>query len=193
MKTYSTLTENELVQAFMDGDALAFEKLFEKNKSRIFTSIYLIVKDHYLAEDIFQEVFIKVIEKIKAGSYSNEGRFLAWTMRIAHNLCMDHFRKINRRPTIKTSDNIDLFDTLDFAEDNRETTIIRTEIHDRVKKEIDKLPEDQREIIILRHYANLSFREIAELTNTSINTALGRMRYGLMNLRKVIPMAQLAS
>ena len=192
MKNYETLSENQLIQLYMNGDSHAFSNLIDRHKTKIFTSVYLLVKDHYLAEDIFQDVFIRIIESIRKGAYIENGKFLQWAIRIAHNLCMDHFRKVKRTPTITTSNNANIFDVYNFSEPAADVRMIQLEKYDSVKKAIDKLPQDQREVIILRHYANLSFREIAAMSNISINTALGRMRYALINIRKVLPEAKLA-
>jgi RNA polymerase sigma factor (sigma-70 family) len=192
MKTYNNLNENQLIQLYLNGDSNAFSFLVNRHKSKIFTSIYMLVKDNYLAEDIFQDVFIRIIESLKKGAYVENGKFLSWAVRIAHNICMDHFRKVQRTPTIKTSDDTDIFERYNFAEPAADVKIMQVERNDSIKKAIDKLPQDQREIIILRHFANLSFREISGMCNISINTALGRMRYALINIRKVLPEAQLA-
>lgn len=186
------LNDQQIVQMYMQGDANALSVLVTRYKDKIFTSIYLLVKDKYLAEDIFQDVFIRIIDTLKGGKYTDEGKFLPWAMRIAHNLCVDHFRKIKRNPTIKTSDDRDIFDVLNFSEAGIDNKIVNQQTSDVVRQMIDKLPEDQREVIILRHYADLSFKEISQLTNCSINTALGRMRYGLLNLRKLITEKQIA-
>lgn len=191
-KTYSSQNENELIQLYLNGDSRAFSFLVSRHKTKIFTSIYMLVKDEYLAEDIFQDVFIRIIESLKRGAYIENGKFLSWAIRIAHNMCMDHFRRVKRTPTIKTSDDTDFFEVNNFAEPATDVKIMQNERNESLKKAIDKLPQDQREMIILRHFANLSFREIAELSNISINTALGRMRYALMNIRKILPEAQLA-
>ena len=193
MKTYNNQSENELIQCYLDGDSQAFSFLVSRHKTKIFTSIYMLVKDEYLAEDIFQDVFIRIIESLKRGAYVENGKFLSWAIRIAHNMCMDHFRKVKRTPTIKTSDDCDIFEQYNFAEPAADVKMMNIERDNSVKKAIDKLPQDQREIIILRHFANLSFREIAALSDISINTALGRMRYALINIRKILPEAQLAS
>jgi RNA polymerase sigma factor (sigma-70 family) len=192
MKCLNNLTDQQLVHLYVDGDADALSTLVMRYKEKIFTSIYLLVKDRYLAEDIFQEVFIKVIDTLRAGKYTDEGKFLPWAMRIAHNMCVDHFRKVKRTPTIKTSDDKDIFEVLNFFEPGADQKLMATQSHDRVRRLVDMLPEDQREVIILRHYADLSFKEISDLTNCSINTALGRMRYGLINLRKMMTEKQIA-
>jgi RNA polymerase sigma factor (sigma-70 family) len=193
MKAYNDLNDNQLIQRYLTGDSHAFSFLLSRYKTKIFTSIFLLVKDEYLAEDIFQDVFIRIIESLKKGTYVENGKFLSWSVRIAHNMCMDHFRKVKRTPTIKTSDDQDIFEVYNFSEAGADVKMMQIETHNSVKKAIDKLPQDQREIIILRHFANLSFREIAALSNISINTALGRMRYALINMRKMLPEVQLAS
>jgi len=192
MKNLSTQTDQQLVQAYMNGNANALNELVERYKDKIYTSIYLLVKDKYLAEDLFQDVFIRIIDTLRGGKYTEEGKFLPWAMRIAHNLCLDHFRKVKRSPSIKTSDDHDIFEVLNFSEAGADQKMMASQSHDRVRKMVDLLPEDQKEVIIMRHYADLSFKEIAELTNCSINTALGRMRYGLINLRKMMTEKQIA-
>ena len=192
MKSLSTLTDQQLVKLYVNGNSDALSTLVTRYKDKIFTSIYLLVKDKYLAEDLFQDVFIRIIDTLKGGRYTDEGKFLPWALRIAHNMCVDHFRKVKRSPSIKTSDDRDIFEVLNFNEPCPETKMMQNQSHDRVRKMIDMLPEDQREVIIMRHYADLSFKEIAELTNCSINTALGRMRYGLINMRKMMTEKQIA-
>lgn len=192
MRTLNNLTDQQLIHLYMEGDANALAAVITRYKDKIYTSIFLLVKDKYLAEDIFQDVFIRIIETLKGGRYTDEGKFSPWAMRIAHNMCVDHFRKIKRTPTIKTSDDRDIFEVLNFSESGTDQKMMSAQSHDRVRKMVDLLPEDQREVIILRHYANLSFKEIAELTGCSINTALGRMRYGLINLRKMMTEKQIA-
>jgi len=192
MKSLCKNTDHELIHSFMDGDMNALETLVVRHKDKLYTSILFMVKDKYLAEDIFQDVLIKIIDTIRGGRYTEEGKFLPWAMRIAHNLCVDHFRKVKRTPAIKTSDDRDIFEVLNFTEDSAETKMMKRQSHERVRRMLDLLPEDQREVIILRHYAELSFKEIAALTNCSINTALGRMRYGLINLRKMMQEKQIS-
>lgn len=191
MKCLTNLTDQQLIHLYVDGDNDAFSTIVLRYKEKIFTSIYLLVKDRYLAEDFFQEVFIKVIDTLRASKYTDEGKFLPWVMRIAHNMCVDHFRKVKRTPTIKTSDDKDIFEVLNFFEPGADQKMMANQSHDRVRRLVDMLPEDQREVIILRHYADLSFKEISDLTNCSINTALGRMRYGLINLRKMMTEKQI--
>ena len=192
MRGQSHRSDFELIRSFQEGDSSALETLVLRHKDRLYTSILFLVKDRYLAEDIFQDAFIKIIDTLRGGRYSDEGKFLPWTMRIAHNLCVDHFRKVKRTPTIKTGEDQDLFEVLNFSEDSMEDKMIRRQSHDRVRDMLDQLPTDQREVIILRHYAEMSFKEIAALTDCSINTALGRMRYGLINLRKMMTQRQIA-
>ncbi|MEP7145219.1 MAG: sigma-70 family RNA polymerase sigma factor [Ferruginibacter sp.] len=192
MKSLILLSDQQLVHLYMGGNSAALSTLVLRYKSKLYTSIYLLVKDKYLAEDMFQDVFIRVIDKLKNGHYTEEGKFLPWIMRIAHNMCLDHFRKIKRLPVIKTSDDIDIFEMLNFSVKSVEDRMITGESRDRVRKMLDMLPADQREIIIMRHYADLTFKEIAALKDISINTALGRMRYGLINLRKTMVEKQIA-
>jgi RNA polymerase sigma factor (sigma-70 family) len=192
MRTHEHFTDQQLVHQFKGGDSSALEVLVLRHKDKLFTSIYLLVKDKYLAEDLFQEVFIRVIDTIRGNRYTEEGKFLPWAMRIAHNLCVDHFRRVKRTPIIKTSDNHDIFEVLNFSEDNAEQKMMKNQSYDRIRRMLDLLPEEQREVIVLRHYADLSFKEIASLTNCSINTALGRMRYGLINMRKMMMEKQIS-
>jgi RNA polymerase sigma factor (sigma-70 family) len=192
MKSLRQKTDHELIHQFRDGDLHALEALILRHKDKLYTSILFLVKDKYLAEDIFQDVLIKVIDTIRGGRYTEEGKFLPWAMRIAHNLCVDHFRKVKRTPAIKTSDDRDIFEVINFTEEGADTKMMKRQSYDRVRQMLDMLPEDQREVIILRHYADLSFKEIASLTNCSINTALGRMRYGLINLRKMMTEKKIA-
>lgn len=192
MHLYQQFTDQQLVHLFKDGEAEAMETLVLRHKDKLFTSIFLLVKDKFLAEDLFQDMFIKVIDTIRGNRYTEEGKFLPWAMRIAHNLCVDHFRRVKRTPTIKTSDNHDIFEVLNFSNENAEEKMMKNQSYDRIRRMLDLLPEEQREVIILRHYADLSFKEIASLTNCSINTALGRMRYGLINMRKMMTEKQIA-
>ena len=192
MKCLNNHTDQQLIHLYMEGDSQALETLIVRYKDKIYTSIYLLVKDKYLAEDIFQDAFIRIIDTMRSGRYTEEGKFLPWAMRIAHNLCVDHFRKVKRTPTIRNGEDKDIFEVLNFSEDSAETVLMKRQSHDRVRDMLQSLPEDQREVIILRHYADMSFKEIAAATNCSINTALGRMRYGLINLRKLMTQKQIA-
>ena len=192
MQSLTNYSDQQLIHLFQDGDTLALETLIHRHKDKIYTSIFLLVKDKYLAEDIFQDVFIRVIDTVCGGRYTEEGKFLPWAMRIAHNLCVDHFRKVKRTPTIKNSEDRDIFEVLNLTEDGADRKMMQRQSHNRVRQMLDLLPADQREVIILRHYAEMSFKEIAAMTNCSINTALGRMRYGLINLRKLMVEKQIA-
>lgn len=192
MKTLSQTTDNQLVRAFQEGNAQALEILVTRYKDKIFSSILFLVKDKYLAEDLFQDVFIKVIDTLRSNRYTEEGKFLPWALRIAHNLCVDHFRKVKRSPAIKTSDDRDIFEVINVVEESAETKLMALQSHDKVRKMLEFLPEEQREVIVLRHFADMSFKDIAGITNCSINTALGRMRYGLINLRKLMEEKQIA-
>ena len=192
MKTNSQVTDNQLVAAFQQGNNNALEVLISRHKDKIFTSILILTKDKYMAEDLFQDVFIKIIDTLRSKKYNEEGKFLPWALRVSHNLVVDHFRKVNRKPTIITSDKQDIFEMINVVEEGVDRTMIRTQSQERMRKVVDMLPEEQREVIVLRHFADLSFKEIAEITNCSINTALGRMRYGLMNLRKLMTEKQIS-
>ena len=180
------LNDNELIQQFQEGNTRAFDALIDRHQERIYNAILFMVKDSYLAEDLIQDIFIKIINNLKQNKYNDEGKFLHWALRIAHNFCVDHFRKVKRTPTIKTSDDQDLFEIIKHSDHPADYKMTRTQTHRNIQELVDLLPEEQREIIVLRHYANLSFKEIAQMTNCSINTALGRMRYGLINLRKMM-------
>ncbi len=179
-------TDQELITQYLDGNERAFEELLTRHKSEIYTSIYLFVKDQSLAEDIFQEVFIKIINTLRSGKYNHEGKFVQWAMRIAYNMCVDQFRRKKRRPQVSPTETFDIFDVLHISDDNMETSMIKSQTHQRVRQLVDMLPPEQREVVILRHYADMSFKEIAQLTRVSINTALGRMRYALINIRKMV-------
>ena len=180
------LGDKELINLYLEGNQKAFEVLLTRHKNKIYTSIYLFVKDHDLAEDIFQEVFIKIIDTLRKGKYNHEGKFLQWAMRISYNLCVDYFRRSKRRTKVSPSETFDIFDVLEVKDDNMETSIIKNQTYSKVRKLVDMLPPEQREVVILRHYADMSFKEIAALTRVSINTALGRMRYALINIRKLV-------
>lgn len=181
-----TLTDQQLISSYLEGNDKAFEELLNRHQQKIYTSIYLFVKDTELAQDIFQEVFIKIIDTLRKGKYNHEGKFLQWAMRISYNMCVDYFRRSKRRPKVSPTETFDIFDVLQTSDDNAEQSIIRSQTHDKVRRLVDMLPPEQREVVILRHYAEMSFKEIAKLTRVSINTALGRMRYALINIRKMV-------
>lgn len=181
------LSDQELVEFFLKGNKTGMEELIHRHKAKVYTYILLVVKDQHLAEDIFQDTFIKVIRSLAEGKYKDNGRFLSWVIRIAHNLVIDHFRKEKQMNTISNdSYEADIFNSKKFSDKNIEEMIIRDQILNDVKMLLDELPEDQRQVVLLRHYGGLSFKEIADQTNVSINTALGRMRYALINMRKII-------
>lgn len=176
--------DSELIAQYRGGSEAAFEMLVEKYQSRVYTTIHLIVKDQGVAEDLLQDVFIKVVHTLNSDKYNEEGKFQPWLMRIAHNLAIDYFRKSKRYPTIIMEDGGNLFNTLRFAEETVEDLQVKEDTLELVRKLIDELPETQKQVLIMRHYMDLSFQEIAEQTGVSINTALGRMRYALINMRK---------
>jgi len=181
------LSDNELINMFIDGKSEAVEVLIHRYKNRVFTYIYFTVKNQHLAEDIFQDTFVKVIKSLQEGKYQDNGRFVSWVMRIAHNLIIDHYRHEKQLNTFSNNTNeIDLFNSPKYSDETIEQVLVSNQVLDDVRKLVDELPADQREIILLRHYGGLSFKEIAEQTNVSINTALGRMRYALINMRKLI-------
>jgi len=180
------ISDRELISTYLAGNQTSLEKLIHRHQKRVFGYILLVVKDKQLAEDIFQDTFIKVINTLRSGSYKEEGKFLQWVMRIAHNLTIDHFRKNKRIPTIENSDEYDIFDTIRVYDKCIEDKLIIEQIHKDVKELIELLPEEQKEVLVMRHYTGMSFKDIAEQTEVSINTALGRMRYALINLRKLI-------
>lgn len=177
----------ELVKQFVNGDQGSIEVLINRHKNRVYTYIFLIVKDQQLAEDIFQDTFIKVINSLKKGKYQEKGIFVSWVIRIAHNLIIDYFRKAKHLKTYSSVDGeMDVFNSQKLSDKNVEDLMITDQIANDVRKLVELLPDEQKEVIMLRHYGGLSFKEIADQTGVSINTALGRMRYALINLRKVI-------
>lgn len=176
--------DSELIAQYRNGSEAAFDLLVDRYQSKVFTTIYLIVKDQDLAEDLLQDVFVKVVQTIHSERYSEEGKFQPWLMRIAHNLAIDHFRKAKRYPTILMEDGSNLFNSLQFAESSIEDHRVKEETLEMVKRLIEELPEAQKEVLVMRHYLDMSFQDIAEQTGVSINTALGRMRYALIHLRK---------
>lgn len=178
------LSDSALVSHYIAGNENAFELLVNRHKNKVFTTILLIVKDTDTAEDLLQDTFIKAIHTMKGGRYNEEGKFSSWICRIAHNLAIDFFRKEKRSPMINIDDSSNIFNTLSFSEESIESIQIKEETHERLRELIQQLPEAQKEVLIMRHYADMSFQEIAETTGVSINTALGRMRYALINLRK---------
>ncbi|MEE3147138.1 MAG: sigma-70 family RNA polymerase sigma factor [Bacteroidota bacterium] len=179
-------TDATLVSSYIKGDESALSILISRHQQRVYSFIYSKVYDRDVTEDIFQDTFIKVIRTLKRGGYNEEGKFLPWVMRISHNLVIDHFRKNKRMPKFDNTGDFNIFSVLGDPDLNSEKRIIKDQVEEDVRKLIDELPEDQRDVLVMRIYKDMSFKEIAERTDVSINTALGRMRYALINLRKVI-------
>ena len=180
----NSISDSELVSLYINGDEEAFKELVIRHKNRVFTTIHLIVKDRYLAEDLLQETFIKAVKTIKSGRYNDEGKFLPWILRIGHNLAIDTFRRSKRYPTVLMEDGTNIFETLEFAEAPIEDRKITEDSIKQLKRHIQELPDSQKQVLIMRSYLDMSFKEIADETGVSINTALGRMRYALINLKK---------
>lgn len=180
-------SDQQLIKEYLNGNTTSIERLINRYKDKIYTYILLMVKNEHLAEDIFQETFIKVIKSLHRGKYQESGKFVSWVIRIAHNLIIDHFRKGKQTRIYANEDyEMDIFNSKKFSDKTIEDKIVNNQIESDVRKLIEFLPEEQKEVVLLRHYGGLSFKEIAEQTNVSINTALGRMRYALINLRKLI-------
>jgi len=191
MSNHQLIDDQQLVFSYINGDESALSMLIQRHKRKVYSYIVHTVKDKTLAQDIFQDTFFKVIQTLKRGQYNEEGKFLPWVMRISHNLIIDTFRKDKRMPTVnggvnKDGEDYDIFSLLGNGDKNMEETIVYDQIRKDVRKLLEQLPMEQKEVLIMRHYYDMSFKEIAEQTNVSINTALGRMRYALINLRKVI-------
>ncbi|MCC6540859.1 MAG: sigma-70 family RNA polymerase sigma factor [Flavobacteriales bacterium] len=180
------LNDQQLVHAYVQGNEKAFELLLNRHKRKVWSHIYLLVRERELTEDIFQEAFIKVIHTLKAGRYNEEGKFLPWIMRIAHNLVIDHFRRTKKMPLVRSTEEHDVFATVAQPAKNVEQRLVNTQIDADVRRLIENLPHEQREVVLMRTYLGMSFKEIAEHTDVSINTALGRMRYALINMRRMI-------
>ena len=179
-------TDAQLVSSYINGSEYALEQLINRHQLQIFNFINFKINDRDTSEDLFQDTFIKVIRTLKSGAYNEEGKFLPWVMRIAHNLVIDHFRKSNRIPTVGNKEDFDIFQFISDKSPNAESTLVQEQVLKDLQKLIQELPEDQKEVLIMRLYRDMSFKEIAENTNVSINTALGRMRYAIINLRKLI-------
>ncbi|MCU0443023.1 MAG: sigma-70 family RNA polymerase sigma factor [Bacteroidia bacterium] len=181
-----TISDQELIQLYLQGNESCLEVLIKRHQRNIFTAIYLLVKNRSLAEDIFQETFIKIIHTIRSDKYNEEGKFAPWAARIARNLAIDYLRKLKRDVTITDSEGNDIFNFITIAEESNEDRMIRNQSENMVRQMVKRLPEEQREVLIMRQWGNMSFQEIADATGVSINTALGRMRYALNNLRKMM-------
>ena len=186
MKVLSNLTDQDLINSYLKGNDYSFEVLLNRHKDRVYSSIFMFVKDDELANDIFQDVFIKIVDTIRKGKYNHEGKFIQWALRISYNLCVDHFRKNKRRTKVSSSETFDILNIIESNDPNSEESIIQNQSHNKLRQIIDRLPEEQKEVVLLRHYADMSFKEISMLTKVSINTSLGRMRYALINMRKMI-------
>jgi RNA polymerase sigma-70 factor (ECF subfamily) len=181
------LTDYELVNRFVNGEQSSFEILVKRHKDKVYTYILLMVKNEHLAHDIFQDTFIKVVKSLKSGKYQDNGKFISWVVRIAHNLIIDHFRKEKQMKTYSNDEyEMDIFNSSKFSDKTVEENLINDQIMSDVRALVEFLPDEQKEVIVLRHFMGLSFKEIAEQTDVSINTALGRMRYALINLRKLV-------
>jgi RNA polymerase sigma-70 factor (ECF subfamily) len=180
------ISDHDLVKLYQSGTQEALEELIKRHKRSIFSAIYLLVRDRPLAEDIFQETFIKIINTLRFGNYNEEGKFAGWAVRVGRNLTFDYLRKIKRDVTITDSEGNGIFDYLVFAEESKEEKMMKMQSESEIKNLIKRLPEEQREVLIMRHWGDMSFKEIADKTGVSINTALGRMRYALNNLRKLM-------
>ncbi len=180
------ITDSILISSYIKGQEAALETLIKRHQQRLFSFIYSKVQDKGITEDIFQDTFIKVIRTLKKGNYNEEGKFLPWVMRIAHNLVIDYFRKNNRMPSFKNTDEFDIFSIIGDGNLNAEKQIIQEQIYKDVRELVKELPEEQKEVLVMRMYKDMSFKEISENTGVSINTALGRMRYALINMRKLI-------
>ena len=186
MMRKNSISDSTLISEYIQGKEAALGVLIQRHQQRLFSFIYSKVQDRDITEDIFQDTFIKVIRTLKRGNYNEEGKFLPWVMRIAHNLVIDHFRKSNRMPSFKNTDEFDIFSVLGDGSLNAEKQIIQEQIHNDVRELVNELPQEQKEVLVMRMYKDMSFKEISENTGVSINTALGRMRYALINMRKLI-------
>lgn len=190
----SAMNDQALIQAYISGDTACFECLLNRHRDRVYSYIFMMVKHADHAEDIFQDTFIRVIQTLQGGKYTDEGKFLPWVLRIAHNLIIDHFRKQKRMPAFNSdSDDFNIFDVIRQEELSAEEQLIRSQTEQSLQQLIHRLPKEQKEVLYMRHYAEMSFSEIAEQTGVSINTALGRMRYALINLRKMMEKSGMVS
>ena len=180
------LSDNELISLYVNGDESALKILIQRHEKRVFSYILLSVKNRELAEDIFQDTFIKVINTLRSGNYHEEGKFVQWVMRIANNLKIDYFRKMQRMPAFETNGEFDIFDIIYGSEPSIEQKMITEQLYAEISEMVKLLPPEQREVLEMRIYQDISFKDIAEMTDVSINTALGRMRYVLINLRKIL-------
>lgn len=186
MQKLTNLTDEQLVRDYVDGNNAAFDTLLRRHQSKLFSYILRIVKNRDLADDIFQETFVKIIMTLKQGRYAETGKFGAWLTRIAHNLIIDHFRQEKSENNVSAdNDEVDLLNRRDLCEENIEDILVSSQIRTDVRRIIEALPASQREVLMMRYYSDMSFKEIADATGVSINTALGRMRYAIMNMRRI--------
>lgn len=187
LMSYTHFSDKELIERYQEGCVACFEVLLERYKSKVYSYIMMLAKDKQLAEDLFQDTFVKIIRTIKADLYHDEGKFIQFAMRIAHNLIIDHFRRAKKLPIVDSvSEDYNVIDNLRISDPSKEQQMIREQVYADLRKMIDYLPSEQREVLFLRMYQDMSFKDIAEVTNVSINTALGRMRYALINMRKMM-------
>jgi len=188
---HQNISDRDLIAGYQQGNEHCLLQLIRRYESRIFTSLLIQVRNKALAEDLFQETFYKIINTLRAGQYKEEGKFLPWAVRIAHNLAIDHFRREARMPKVRDKEDFSILGTLKLDEENMEEKLEKRQVRNQIRQLIDLLPPEQREVLVMRHYGDMSFKEIAASTKVSINTALGRMRYALINLRKLIREKQL--
>jgi RNA polymerase sigma factor (sigma-70 family) len=191
MLSLKNLTEQELIVAYCNGKEHAINELINRTQAKVYGGVYFLVKDKYLAEDLVQDTYIKALRKLREGAYVNDGKFSAWLTRIARNLCMDYFRVAQRHVKVTLKSGRDIFDVLEFEDTNREDAIMEQQTGNTLRKMLEHIPLDQREVLVMRLFGNMSFKEIAEETNSTLNTCLGRMRYGLRNMRKLMQEKQL--
>ena len=181
--TKAMISDNELINGYRNGNYADFETLLARHQAKVYGYIFSVVKDKNVADDIFQDTFLKVVQTINSGMYKDENKFIHWVMRISHNLIVDHFRRVSKLPTVNKNDF--LLENLRVLDDNVEKVVIKNQTRQDIRKLIKKLPDEQRRVVILRHYGKYEFKDIAEKTGVSINTALGRMRYAIINLRRL--------
>ncbi len=179
-------SDQELINAFISGNNKCINVIITRHQSRVLGYIIVSVKDRDIANDIFQDTFIKVVNKLKVGAYNEQGKFIPWVLRIAHNLIIDHYRKTSRVKIVRSTDEYDIFNQLPVYDNNIEEEIMTKQTHDKIRDLVELLPKNQREVLKMRHYQEMNFKDIADSTNVSINTALGRMRYAIINLRKMV-------
>ncbi len=182
----SKFSDRELISAYISGEESCINEVINRHKSRLMGYIIVSVKDRDIANDIFQDTFIKVINKLKVGAYNEEGKFIQWILRIAHNLIIDYYRKTAKVRMVRSNDEYDVFNSLPVFDKNAEDEIMQKQTHAKIRDLVERLPQNQKEVLKMRHFQEMSFKDIAEQTGVSINTALGRMRYAIINIRKMI-------